>query len=94
MMKKYLICTIVALFLLAPIVGYSVSFRKKDDRGFYYFICDGYSSEKVRIKLISKNTYKALSAYIGRVIHAESPYLAAEKLCKEEEARDNRSRGK
>ncbi len=93
-MKKRILYALTAFLILAPIAGNAVSFRKKDDRGFYYFICDGYSAEKIRIKLISKNTYKALSVYIGRVVHAESPFLAAEKLCKQEEEKANNSKRK
>lgn len=80
---KSIVFLIIILFLVAvPMGGTALIFQKKDDNGFYYYICEG-QRLPVRIKIIKKNTYKVLSRYHGYLIEAESEFKAAQQVCGE-----------
>lgn len=82
-MKKKAIRIFTLIFILVPVISQAIIFKKKDDKGVYYFLCDGFATDRIKIKLIDKNTYKALGAYVGKVIKAETAFEAAQEICGE-----------
>ncbi len=81
-MKSIISAAIIFSFILIPLTGTALIFQKKDDNGFYYYICEG-QKIPVRIKIIEKNTYKVLSRYHGYIVTAESEFKAAQQVCGE-----------
>ncbi len=89
---KFTLLMIVTVFFLSTDETYSLILKQKDDKGVYHFVCDGFAADRVKIKLIDKNTYKALGAYTGRVVKAESAFKAALIVCDEDTAQPKEDR--
>ena len=70
--------------MLFPFFVYSIDLKQKDDKGVYHFTCEEFTSDRLKIKLIDKGTYKALGAYTGKIIKAASVFKAALILCGED----------
>ena len=82
MIKQKKLLLIVFLISCIPLSASALIFQKKDDNGFYYYVCEG-QRLPIRIKVIEKNTYKVLSRYHGFVINAETEFEAAQQVCGE-----------
>lgn len=91
--RKVLMSLIITFFIISiPMVSFSIVFKMKDEKGNYYYLCDGFSTEAIKIKIKDKNQFLAIGPYIGKIVRADNAFHAAQIVCgeKEEEKGSNK----